>query len=120
MNAKALLSVAIVAALAAPAFAQTSTPRVDQREVNQQNRINQGVASGQLTPKETAKLEAGQAKVDAKEAAAKSDGVVTAKEKARLARAQNRQSRKIYRQKHDAQTAAGVKPAAPAPSAVAK
>jgi uncharacterized membrane protein YebE (DUF533 family) len=57
-----------------------------------------------LAGKEAARLEKGHARVDAKEAAAKADGVVTAKERAQLNKAQNKQSRKIYRQKHDKQT----------------
>jgi len=97
---------AIVAAVALPAAAQVNTPRVDQREANQQARIQQGVQSGQLTPKETANLERGQAHVDKMEAKAKADGVVTAKERAKLAKAQTKQSRKIARKKHNKRTTA--------------
>ena len=102
---KTTLLAALVAAIALPVAAQTSTPRVDQRQVNQEARIQQGVKSGELTPKETAKLEKGQAKVQAMEDKAKADGKVTPKERAKLAKAQNKQSKKIYKQKHDAQTA---------------
>lgn len=96
---------ALLAAAALPLAAQTATPRIDQREANQQSRIEQGVQSGQLTPRETAKLERGQAKVEKMEAKAKSDGVVTAKERKKITKAQNRQSRKIYKEKHDKQVA---------------
>ena len=106
---KRILIASVVATLfALPALAQTAaptTPRVDQREANQQKRIDQGVASGQLNSKETARLEAGQAKVQAKEARAKADGVVTKNEKAGLHNAQENQSRKIAKQKHDKQKA---------------
>ena len=97
----------LMATFAGTVLAQTpapQTPRVDKREANQQQRIEQGKASGQLTDREAARLEKGQVKVDAKEAAAKADGVVTRKERAKLAKAQNKQSKKIYKQKHDAQT----------------
>jgi len=106
MKLKSTIAAAIIAAFAGGALAQTTpqTPRVDQREAKQQQRIEQGVASGQLTGREAARLEKGQAKIEAKEAAAKADGVVTAKERAQLNKAQNKQSRKIYRQKHDKQT----------------
>lgn len=106
MQLKTTLAVAIIAAFAGSAAAQTAPqmPRVDQREANQQQRIEQGKASGQLTGREAARLEKGQARIEAKEAAAKADGVVTAKERAQLKRAQNRESKKIYRQKHDKQT----------------
>lgn len=41
-----------------PAMAANNDPGIDQREANQQNRVNQGVQSGQLTPKEAGKLDA--------------------------------------------------------------
>ena len=69
-----------------------------------EGRIEQGKASGALTDKEAAKLDAGQSRVAAKEEKAKSDGVVTKKERAKLHHAENKQSRKIKRQKHDAQS----------------
>ena len=102
---RATIAALISAAIIAPAAAQTATPGVDKRQANQEARIQQGVQSGQLTPKEAAKLEKGQAKVQAKEDKAKADGVVTAKERARLAKAQKKQSRKIYKEKHDKQVA---------------
>ena len=101
MNTRIIL--AILAAAALPVAAQTSTPRVDQRQANQEARIQQGVQTGELTPKETAKLEKGQAKVQSMEDKAKSDGQVTKKERAKLAKAQDKQGRKIQKQKHDKQ-----------------
>lgn len=75
-----------------------------QRNINQQERINQGVKSGALTPQETARLERGEARIDRKQARAGADGHVGAHEQASIQRSQNRESRRIYRQKHDAQT----------------
>jgi hypothetical protein len=75
-----------------------------QRNINQQNRIEQGVQSGSLTTRETAKLEAGQARDTRAEAHAGADGNVSAKEQARLRKKENRQSARIHREKHDAQT----------------
>ncbi|MGE5641183.1 MAG: hypothetical protein ACM30H_13920 [Clostridia bacterium] len=96
----------VAAAFALPAFAQTtSTPRIDQRQANQERRIEQGEKSGALTQKEAARLEKGQAHVQKMENKAVADGKVTAKERARIEKAQNKQSRKIYREKHDKQTA---------------
>jgi uncharacterized membrane protein YebE (DUF533 family) len=108
MKTVTLVTAAAVVAFALPAFAQTqtqSTPRIDQREANQERRIEQGQKSGALTPKEAARLEKGQARVQKMENKALADGKVTAKERARIERAQNRQSKKIYREKHDKQTA---------------
>lgn len=100
------LTAAVVAVLALPAFAQTtSTPRIDQRQANQERRIQAGEKSGQLNQKEAARLEKGQARVQKMENKAAADGKVTAKERARIEKAQDRESRRIYREKHDKQTA---------------
>lgn len=97
----AFFTLCVVLPLAA--VAQTNTPRVDQRGVNQQARIQQGAASGSLTQKEAARLENGQQHVQNMEAKAKSDGVVSQQEKGRLHHAQEVQSRHVYKQKHDRQ-----------------
>jgi len=93
----------LVAALlvAGPIFA--ATPRLDQREHHQAQRIRQGVQSGELTRPEARRLVRGEARLHRNEAIAKSDGVVTARERARLQREANVESKRIYRQKHDAQ-----------------
>jgi hypothetical protein len=97
-----LLSVIFVIALGITVTAQT-TPSVDRREHRQQRRIHQGVRSGSLTRREAARMERQQRRTRHIEAKAKSDGTVTARERARLQRRENRTSRRIYRQKHDAQ-----------------
>ncbi len=89
---------------ASAGFAQTKTPRINKRQEHQQERIAQGVKSGELTAKETEHLEAREAKIQSDKKMAKADGKVTAQERARLRREENRSSRAIYRQKHDAQT----------------
>jgi len=86
---------------AALASAQTATPRVAKRQLRQQARIEQGVKSGELTPRETKRLELQQGKIQADKRKAKADGVVTPAERAKLAREQNRSSRTIYRLKHN-------------------
>lgn len=83
--------------------AQTKTPVITKRQVNQQKRIAQGANSGELTKPETVKLEAREAKVQNDKKEAKEDGVVTTQERAKLKREERRTSRAIYRQKHDAQ-----------------
>lgn len=89
---------------ASAGFSQTKTPLVSDREINQQERIDQGVKSGELTKRETVRLEAREAKIHQDKKEAKADGIVTAKERAKLNREQNRSSRAIHRQKHDVQT----------------
>jgi hypothetical protein len=80
-----------------------ATPRADAREARQEKRIQQGVASGQLTHKEAARLEKGETRIDKAEDKAKADGKVTPKERAHLEKMQDRQSKVIYGQKHDGQ-----------------
>lgn len=94
---------ALLGLVAGIAFAQTATPKVTKRQAKQQARIYEGVKSGELTPKEYNRLERQEGKIAADKAKAKSDGVVTGKERAKLHREQNAVSRHIYRQKHDAQ-----------------
>jgi len=74
------------------------------RNIKQEKRIQAGVQNGSLTNREAAKLEAGQARVDRKEAVAGRDGHVNSLEQASVQRSENRQSKRIHRQKHDAQT----------------
>lgn len=100
---KQLTAFAILAALSIPALAQVATPRIDQRQANQQQRIDQGVQSGALTTREATRLEKGQTHVDNMETRAEADGAVTRRGRARIEHAQDVQSRHIYREKHDRQ-----------------
>lgn len=97
-----ILMTAALAAISVPAMA--GTPRLDAREHNQRQRIAQGVRSGELTRPETRRLIAGERRLHRHERFAKSDGVVTPAERARLQRNANRMSARIYRQKHDPQS----------------
>lgn len=74
---------------------------VKNREENQQDRIAQGVQSGQLTPKEAANLEKGEAKIEKDREKALADGKMTLKEKRKLNHEENKESRKIHRKKHN-------------------
>lgn len=103
---KKILAIAVAAAFTLPAVAQTtSTPRIDQRQENQQQRIDKGAASGQLNQKEERRLEKGQARVQKMENKAVADGKVTKKERARIEKAQDGQSKKIARERNDKQVA---------------
>jgi hypothetical protein len=74
-----------------------------QRNINQQQRVENGIQNGSMTNHEVAKAERGQARVDHKEYVAGRDGHVGAAEQHRVQRSENRQSRRIHREKHDAQ-----------------
>jgi len=86
-----------------PVLAQ-NTADVVQRDVNQQQRIENGVQSGQLSTKETAKLEKGEANIDKMEQRALSDGKMTNAEKQRIEAAQNKESQTIARAKSNSVT----------------
>ena len=72
-----------------------------QRNVNQENRIEQGAKSGSLTNKEVGSLQRGQAHVDHKEARAARNGHVSAGEQKSIQHSENHQSKRIYRKKHN-------------------
>ncbi|WP_457335613.1 hypothetical protein [Rhizobacter sp. P5_C2] len=91
-----------------PTSASSERMQADvQRNINQQKRVEAGVQNGSLTNHEVSKLERGQAHVDRKEASAARDGHVGAAEERGIQRSENRQSRKIHRQKTDAQDRKG-------------
>lgn len=100
----ALLSLAASAQTpAAAASGAAATPGVNQRQANQERRIDQGVASGQLTRREAHRLERQQGAIDRAEDRAKADGKVTTQERRRLHHMQDHASADIARQKHDRQ-----------------
>ena len=95
------LSIVFILGLGVAAFAHT--PYVDRREHREQQRIRQGVRSGELTRREARGLEREQARIRGYEWYAKSDGHVSLAERRRLDHMLDRASRDIYRQKHDRQ-----------------
>jgi len=83
--------------------AHAQTPSVNERQVIQHERIQQGAASGQLTRQETANAVHQQGHIRRAECRAKSDGKVTGRERMHLRHMQNRASRDLRRNKHDVQ-----------------
>ena len=92
--------------------AQYGNNKVGQRRENQQDRIAQGVKSGQLTAGETAKLENQQKGINQQVKAdrAANGGKLTAGEKAQVNHEQNQASKNIYKKKHNNRTQAGTAP----------
>jgi hypothetical protein len=84
---------------------------VGQRRENQQDRIAQGIKSGQLTAGETAKLENQQKGINQQVKAdrAANGGKLTQGEKKQINKEQNAASKNIYNKKHNANTQAGTK-----------
>lgn len=96
-----LLTVSAVVVMTGVAFAENETPGIDQRQTNQEQRVDQGIASGQLNEREADRLNKQQGHITRMEDKAKSDGVMTKKERARIVAAQDRAARHIAREKHD-------------------
>jgi hypothetical protein len=107
-----LTKLALITSLAlAPAaiLAQTTpTPgqhdyNINQRKENQQDRIAQGVKSGQLTAGETSRLEHQEAGINKEERGmrAQDNGHLTKTDRKTLHQQQNQESRRIYRDKHN-------------------
>ena len=82
-----------------------TTPRgeVGNRLENQQDRIAQGIKSGQLTPGEAAKLEQKDARIsqEVRNERAANGGKLTNAERAQVNRQENRSSKQIYKDKHN-------------------
>lgn len=78
---------------------------VGERQRMQQERIGQGIKSGQLTPAEAARMENQEKHVNREVARdrAANGGTLTPAERTRVNHQQNKVSRHIYHQKHDAQ-----------------
>jgi hypothetical protein len=103
---KRILLLSAVALSGTQAIADsTATPVINQRQANQDQRIDQGVQSGALTNRETKTLDAREDKIASDKAAAKADGNVTPAERSKLRGEERRTSRAIYRKKHNARTA---------------
>ena len=98
----------ILTAIAAAVIAvgSLSAQKIEERKDTQQKRIGQGVASGQLTPLETKKLETKQQAINKEVRTERkaNGGKLTPDEKKQLNKQQDRASKQIYNQKHDAQT----------------
>jgi hypothetical protein len=101
---KMTLALSMASLLSGAALAQTAAEKDQQRDVNQQQRIEQGLKSGELSTKEAGHLEREQQHIDRMEAHDMKDGHISAGEQLRLDKAQNAASADIYKQKHDVQT----------------
>ena len=96
-----LVAVATLALAAGAADAQT----IAGRRATQQQRIAQGIRSGQLTARETARIERKEAGLGQQIHLMRqaNGGPLTSRERATVSRQLNRLSTQIYVQKHDRQ-----------------
>jgi hypothetical protein len=88
------------------AVQHTGPGEIGQREQNQQDRIAQGVRSGQLTAGETAHLENQQQGIHREVSADRqaNGGHLTGADRRAINQSQNRASRNIYNKKHNGRT----------------
>ncbi|GGA68010.1 hypothetical protein GCM10011507_19380 [Edaphobacter acidisoli] len=108
----ALIASLTLGPVAIIAQSTTSTPTttapvhrdINQRKENQQDRIGQGVKSGQLTAGETSHLEKQESAINHEEhnMRAQDNGHLTRQDRRTINRQQNQESRRIYRDKHNA------------------
>ena len=102
-----IMSGALLIGSATMSFADdTKEGKIKERKEDQQKRIAKGVENGSLTPRETARIERNEAKInkEVRQDRKANGGNLTNKEKAKVNRQQNRVSKEIYNQKHDDQT----------------
>jgi len=85
-------------------------PGINQRQNWQEDRIEQGIRSGQLTPGEAMKLEQEEKGIRQEERQYKSDGKLTTDERKDLQKDLNQVSKDIYQEKHDTEIRPGVPP----------
>jgi hypothetical protein len=97
-------SAPLFAQQAQPAAQSTTTPTVNDRRENQQDRIANGVQSGQLTAGETKNLEGREANLnrEIKDDRAANGGKLTTQERQQVNKQQNNLSKSIYNDKHNA------------------
>lgn len=96
------VGISLCVAVLSPIASASAAPVVKERQENQAARIQQGVASGELTQREATSLRAEQRAIRAEKRAFKADGKLTRAERAHLKREQNQASRHIYAKKHNA------------------
>lgn len=89
--------------LSADSSAQRRT-NINERQHNQRQRIGQGIRSGELTARETARLAREQVQIQRMENRFRASGDgLSNRERVRLQHELNQASQHIYRQKHDRQ-----------------
>ena len=95
------MKIAAVVIAASLVAGSASAATIHQRRVNQQERIANGIETGQLSAREASRLEHQEARLGTELKYFRADGNLSPRERAIVTSQQNRLSREIYRQKHD-------------------
>jgi hypothetical protein len=103
MNAVA--AAAMIAMFSLPSFAQgvQSTPRIDQRQAEQERRIDRGVRMGLITPREEQRLREEQRHIRREERRAMADGHMSREERRHIDHLQDQADRHIEHEMRDRQ-----------------
>ncbi len=103
MRLTSLLTALLLAAVPGLASAAEvdSTKRIDKRQETQEQRIEKGRKSGDLSKKEAERMEQHQKRIDRAERKAAKDGKVSEKEQARIEKMQDKESKAISAQRKD-------------------
>ncbi len=98
-----VFALAATLTVATAAMAQENNATINARKNYQQDRIGQGVRSGELTPREAQHLEHQEGAINREEhnMRAANNGHLTRGDRAVLQHQQNQESRRIYRDKHN-------------------
>ncbi len=98
------IALASTFALTTLAQAQETNKQINQRKTEQQQRIAQGVKSGQMTAGETSHVEHQESAINHEERnmRAQDNGHLTKADRSVIQKQQNQESRRIYRDKHNA------------------
>ncbi len=100
-----LLTIVMAAGLVYTDMAQAG--RIKTRQTNQEERISDGIESGELNQKEALKLQQEQNQIRKFKHNARSDGKLTVKERDKIENMQDRASKRIFRAKHNQVKAQG-------------
>lgn len=105
-----IFALAMILSLSGGALAQNrnhnrrGSGNINKQQTRQEQRIQNGVQNGSLTPKETQRLERQEARISDLEAKDRnSNGGLSTRERAELNGLLNSESHQIYKQKHDGQ-----------------
>ena len=104
MNRNFLVTALVATAALGTSFAasaQTNAANTTQRDVKQEQRIENGLQNGTITTRENAELQRDEAHVDRLQAKDMKDGSLSPAEKAQLTAAQNKTSRDISKATHN-------------------
>jgi len=91
----------LASAFSQGAYADKHRLNINEKQKNQKQRIVQGVKSGELTIRETARLSKQQISIQRQKKQFKSDGTFTKRERLKIRKRQQKASKNIYRKKHN-------------------